>query len=582
MNARLERTRRRFSRRAFFGWMGASTALATDTGVAPRRLWADDKTSHLGAPSPDGRFISMVDVASGDLAIRDTGTGVVTRLTGKQEGSKEFAYFSAISRDSRRIAFAWFNARGFYELRVVNADGSGARVLHSNEERRFVQPCAWSADGKQILTLFFRNDNISQIALVSVSDASVKVLKSLDWVYPNKMDLSPDGRWVIYDDLLREGEGARGLFLLATDGSSRKPAIAPQIHDVFPLFTRDGKGVLFLSTREGSSDLWMQPLAGGKAQLLRKNMGRALPLGISDKGDYYYALRAGQSAVYIADLDGMPGNARVIGEGTGTPEWSPDGSRVAYVARAANENFGQDSRSIVIHDVSSGGHRTLAPKIAWFDHLRWSPDGKRFLAGGSDRHGQRGLYSIDAATGAVTPLVRIPASTYEGFEGVWLDGGKSVCYWSDDDSTLRLLKGEGEPRQLYRAAGRGKPHDLVVSPGGRTVAFALRDAEADAVLILQIDGGSLRQVARVRGGGINGLSWTPDGKALLASAPSDPPGVWKIGLEGEPPRKLPWDLRQQGAVRVHPAGRYIAYTSGKTHTEIWVMERLVHATHHQR
>ena len=34
-----------------------------------RQVWADAKTNTLGAPSRDGRFLSFVDVDSGDLAV---------------------------------------------------------------------------------------------------------------------------------------------------------------------------------------------------------------------------------------------------------------------------------------------------------------------------------------------------------------------------------------------------------------------------------------------------------------------------------------------------------------------------------
>ena len=91
------------------------------------------------------------------------------RLTNKPPAaSKEFAYFSVPSRDASRVAYAWFNEAGFYDLRVIPLAGGEPRVLFRNEEAGFVQPTSWTPDGKQILTLFFRKDNISQIALVDV------------------------------------------------------------------------------------------------------------------------------------------------------------------------------------------------------------------------------------------------------------------------------------------------------------------------------------------------------------------------------------------------------------------------------
>jgi Tol biopolymer transport system component len=330
----------------------------------------------------------MVDASHGDLAIRLIESGEVRRITANVEGSSEFAYFSVVSPDSKRIAYAWFNREKFYELRIADVGGGEPRVLQRNEERRFVQPCAWTRDGKQILTLFFRNDNVSQIALVNASDGTVKVLRSLDWIYPNKMDVSPDGKWIAYDDLRKEGESTRGINLLAVDGSAKRLATKGAQHEVFPLFTPDGRGVTYLSTKDGRTDLWVAAMDGSAARLLQKDLGRALPMGITRAGDYYYALRHGDSSIVVGEAEGQRAE---VARGTGAPAWSADGTHLAFLMRAANENFGQESRVIAIQHVATGKRRILEPRLAVIGRLEWSPDGKRILAGGSDRHGQRGI-----------------------------------------------------------------------------------------------------------------------------------------------------------------------------------------------
>src|SRR5262245_43027119 len=130
-------------------------------------VWNAPGANVLGAPTADGKWLTCVDPASGDLAILEIATGKVRRLTTKDSAAaKEFAYFSVASRDGRRVAYAWFNDAAFYDLRVTGIAGGASRVLFRNEEAGFVQPSSWTPDGKQILTLFFRKDNISQIALV--------------------------------------------------------------------------------------------------------------------------------------------------------------------------------------------------------------------------------------------------------------------------------------------------------------------------------------------------------------------------------------------------------------------------------
>src|SRR5438876_845329 len=102
--------------------------------LSTNRVWLEriasaGRTANLlGAPSPDGRLLSFVDTESGDLAIRDLASGEKRRLT-RNRDSRQFAYFSTISPDNRLIAYAWFNAEKYYELRVMALDGSAPRTL---------------------------------------------------------------------------------------------------------------------------------------------------------------------------------------------------------------------------------------------------------------------------------------------------------------------------------------------------------------------------------------------------------------------------------------------------------------------
>jgi len=233
------------------------TALAAV--ISARPVWSEPGINLLGTPSLDGKYLSFVDTTTGDLAVRDLVAGKNIRLTHKGPSArKEFAYFSSISPDSRQVAYAWFNDEGFYDLRLAGMDKDAApRVLYRNSEAGFVQPCAWSPDGKQILTLFFRKDNISQIALVSAADGSVRTLKSLNWVYPKKMDFSPDGKFIVYDSTVKEGSDERDIFVLATDGSREVRLVEHPANDIFPVWTPDGKAVLFASDRSGAMDAWI-------------------------------------------------------------------------------------------------------------------------------------------------------------------------------------------------------------------------------------------------------------------------------------------------------------------------------------
>ena len=204
-----------------------------------------------GTISPDGRHLSFLDWQSGDLMLRDLRAGTDRRLTGtgKWPASNEYAEKSAISKDGGKIAYAWFNEAGFYDLRVVPTAGGEPRPLYRNEEAGFVQPTSWTPDGKHILTLFFRKDNISQIALVDAESGTVRVLKSLNWVYPKRMEISPDGRWIVYDSFPGDKPAPRDIYLLALDGSRETKLVDSPGEDLFPAWSPRGDEVVFPSLR---------------------------------------------------------------------------------------------------------------------------------------------------------------------------------------------------------------------------------------------------------------------------------------------------------------------------------------------
>src|SRR5262245_65681804 len=97
--------------------LSVTALLGATERVAPRLIWGGAGVTLLGGPSRDGKYLSYVDLGTGNLAVREIATGQSRALTSKPADSKEFAYFSVIAPDSRRVAYAWFNEEGYYDLR---------------------------------------------------------------------------------------------------------------------------------------------------------------------------------------------------------------------------------------------------------------------------------------------------------------------------------------------------------------------------------------------------------------------------------------------------------------------------------
>jgi Tol biopolymer transport system component len=531
------------------------------TGRAEEALWNGPGVNLLGGPSRDGKILSYVDPATRNLALRDLTTGQSRTLTQQKGG--EYAYFSSISRDTSRVAYAWFNADGFYELRVVGTDGAHTKTLFRNEEAGFVQPCAWTPDDRYVLTLLFRKDNISQIVLIPADGGAPKVLRSLMWVYPKRMDLSPDGKYIVYDSFAKDNAGDRTLFILSTTGKGESKLIDKRGDYLFPLWTADGRRVVYVADHGGTTDLWAMNVMDGKPlgtpQLLCRDLGRVLPMGITTGNRFIYGVRAGETDVFVTTLtaprsDAKRASVRYPGRNV-NPAWSRDGEQLAYLSRRGSENFGQEARAIVIRSLLSGEERELLPRLAHMEQVRWSPDGASLLVSGSDGKGRAGLYIVDVTSAAVTPVIRDADAPFQGYEGVWSGDGKSVVYLYRDSEVRSRLLGSAEESVLHQGAGL---HHLVASHDGKV--FAVSSGGRSIILLGDAAARSIPF------SGATELDWSCD---LIAARGAE---LWRIPVDGSAPVQIETPGNRKPGFSVHPDGNRIALTVSNARSEVWALQ----------
>ncbi|MDA2927908.1 hypothetical protein MYX78_11890 [Acidobacteria bacterium AH-259-G07] len=496
------------------------------------------------------------------------------------------------------------------ELRIVGLDGSRARVLVSNEEVPWLQPFAWSPDGKQILAVFERKDSTNQIVLVSTADGSARVLKSLEWRWPVQLSFSPDGRYIAYDSPTRQDSRERDIFVLSTDGSRESALVEHPANDLFPIWTPDGKRILFTSDRSRSLDHWVIPVAEGKPQgspvLVKQGVRGTRPIGFTPNGNYYYNVQTNMLDVYIATLD--PATGKVVGPpmlaserfrgGNTLPEWSPDGQYLAYLSRRGPSGSGVGSYAIAIRSLETGEERELSPELAFFfdTRLRWSPDGRSFLVGAQDDNRREGLYQIDAQTGDVTPIVvsrtkPLPVSQRNMWHAAWSLDGKAIFYvhHTDDESCEIWVRDMETAREkpLYRPDSPIHLSNLALSPDGQWLAFGSSTTAshfaAEVLLVMPAAGGTPRELLRLpqetAGRWTYSVAWTRDGNQLLFSKrvnqPSRPSELWRISAQGGQPQRVGLPVWGRGGVRAHPDGRRIAFTYPERKGELWVIENLL-------
>ena len=332
---------------------------AADTHVVTRQIWIGDDVNVEGRPSADGKLLTYIDYGStstGNVAIRDLTTGKNKRLTNAAL-AEGYAYSPVISPDSRHVAYAWFG-EGTSSIRMVGVDGGQPREIARMNQS--LSALRWSADGRTLgASLQDFGDHTWRIVLVQVSDGSIRTLKSTEWREPVISEFSPDGRFLLYAIPKVVSTAENGIYAISVDGSSESALARGTADDSGPVWTADGRAVVFLSDRTGTQDLWSVAVADGKPQgepvLVRSNVGNIVTMGFARDGSYFYGTRNATRDVYVAainpdTLEVISTPRRLSDEFVGSnmgPAWSPDGRSIVFV-RGANRL----KRTIVllIHD----------------------------------------------------------------------------------------------------------------------------------------------------------------------------------------------------------------------------------------
>jgi TolB protein len=421
------RARTRSRRRRLVALAAAALIVAVATASAfgtVRNFLFGERSAPLWASaptwSPDGRRIAFMTVplcpgCDGHFEVNvmnadGTGQRNLTPEWGLEDATMPFlAGFPVRSPDWRKVAFVLERGvRGYSDIYVMNADGSGRRRLTRSPQNdanppadRFVvcpRACdgdpVWSPDSRRLAFVRIRGGR-ADIYVVNADRSGLRRLAHAISFTPNgggpssgfgaNPAWSPDGRKIAF---MSNRDGTDDIFVVNADGGGLRNLTRFQAHDRTriwkgrehkrigwfatdgPMWSPDGRKIVFRSERDRPSEL---------------ERAACRP-------------RCRRDEIYVINADGS-GLRRLTDNwrSDGTPMWSPDGRKILFLRSGwESATVGGD---VYVMNADGSGQRNLTRSVTYpfasDAATAWSPDGRKILFV-SNRGGNGEVYVMNA------------------------------------------------------------------------------------------------------------------------------------------------------------------------------------------
>ena len=412
--------------------------------------------------------------------------------------------------------------------------------------------------------------------------------------------LSPDGKQVVYTVTRVERAQNRrmtSIWLVPADaGAPPRQLTLNAVSSSAPRWSPDGKAIAFLSSRPAPGD---SASARSQLYLLRTDGGEprrvtSLPNGVNgcefspDGARLACLSRTGPSdrkppssdvrhysglsykfndtgwfddrKSHIWIIDVATGAATQLTSGDqwndSDPQWSPDGTRIAFVSnRTGKEQDGDDNSDVWVVSLSGGEPVCISDHPDSDNSPRWSPDGKTIAFIGRNKDGDPPMLWLARAAGEGPSTLLYPAQDLFPSELSWAEQGKALYFNAGNHGEIHFFRLDLATRQVRpltrgpRAVRRLSLHDA-----SGTLAYLGNDfTHPDELYTARQDGSAERRLTGVNDAFLAGLTLMPVERLTYKGADGwDVDGFLVKPVGWQPGKSYPLVLSIHGG----PAGQY--------------------------